>query len=465
MNKVRFQHVENMFGQANSPKVKAFLLATLLLIGGTGLAWMVWAQPLAIIVGLAGFMLVVLFLIREEEALFILVAYTSFHQIVVAYLPNSPLTGWKDFVLLVFFGLWALRRLNTRTWTKSPLDIPVILFLLILVFNLLRAPSLPVGLVGLKWHANFIPLYFIGASLDLDKKKLKFLATLLVVLGAINALYGLGTIYGPPDIFRLASRYTATVSGNIYAAHWLNVKIWALSLIMGISLLSAQLEHRYKYLVIISSPILFAALVLSLLRVAWVTSVIGLLFLAIIRKEKKVFIYLLIGVLAVFVFFPPYIIERIAATFSATDVSRYNKEVRQIPIGIQMIISNPLGHGLGTIVSINYRHLIGTSVVNLLASSIGGLENGLLEVGFELGIPGLIAYLVILISALLIGLKTYRFLTDDFVKWFLAGILASFFMVLVGDMYVSYLKGTEAFYWLFLGVLVSLRKSAKQHTL
>jgi len=465
MNKAQFQHAENMFGQVNSSKAKAFLLATLLLIGGIGLAWMVWAQPLTIIVGIAGFMLVVLFLTREEEALFILVAYTSFHQIMVAYLPNSPLTGWKDFVLLAFFGLWILRRLHTRVWIKSTLNTPVILFLLILVFNLVRAPSLPVGLVGLKWHANFLPLYFIGASLDLDKKKLKFLVTLLVVIGAINALYGLGTIYGPPNIFRLSSRYSATVSGNIYAAHWLNVKIWALSLIMGTCLLSAQLERRYKYLVIISSPILYIALVLSLLRVAWVTLIVGLLFLAFIRKEKKLLIYLLIGTLVIFTLFPPYVIERVRSIFSATDISRYNKEVRQIPLGIQMIVDNPLGHGLGTIVSINYRHLIGSSVVNLLAGSIGGLENGLLEVGFELGIPGLVAYLGILISALLVGLKTYRLLTDDFVKWLLAGILASFFMVLVGDMYVSYLKGTEAFYWLFLGVLVSLRRSAKQHTL
>jgi len=150
---------------------------------------------------------------------------------------------------------------------------------------------------------------------------------------------------------------------------------------------------------------------------------------------------------------------------NAADISRYNKEVRQIPLGMQMILANPMGHGLGTLTSVNYRHLIGDSVVNLLASSIGGLENSLLEVGFELGIPGLAAYLGILISALLIGLKIYRRIGDNFVKWVVAGILAFVLMVLIGDTYVSYLKGVEAFYWCFLGLLVAIGRAAQNNTL
>jgi O-antigen ligase len=464
VNKKQFEYTENMFGYVNSSKAKIFTLVMLLFVAGIGASWMVCAQPLTIIIGIAGLMLVVLFLTREDVALIILVTYTGFHQIVVAYLPNSPLTGWKDLVVVVFFGFWILRRLHTRTWIKSSLDVPVILFLIILGLSFIRAPNLLAGLVGLKWYANFVPLYFIAASLNLDKKKLKFLITLLIVIGAINALYGLGVIYGPSSIFRLSPRYGGAMSGSIYAAHWLSVKFWALSILMGICLLSAQLERQYKYLVIISLPILYVALVLSLLRIAWVTLIIGLFFLMLLRKEKKVFIYVLIGTLVLLILFPPYITERVTSMLDAADISRYNKEVRQIPIGMQMILANPIGHGLGTLISVNYRHLIGDSVVNILASSIGGLENSLLEVGFELGIPGLVAYLGILVSALLIGLKIYKHLTDDFVKWVVAGIVAFFFMVLIGDTYVSYLKGVEAFYWCFLGLLVAIERAAQNNT-
>lgn len=417
-------------------------------------------RPNLVIVGLLGSFLVALYLWREDLALFLLVAYTPFHIIMVAYMPASRLTGWKDAVIVVFFGLWAANQLlsDRRRRTTSKLDIPIACFLAIMAFNVLRTPSLLAGLAGVKWHANFIPLYFMVSTLDLSSRRLKLLLTMLLVLGAVNAAYGLGAVFGPREVFRLASRYTSdTEPGNIFAAHWLSVNVWAVLLLMGACLRSAHLDQRYQRIVTLTLPVLFGALVFSLLGAAWITLALGFLFLALLR-QKRILAYMLLAILIVLALFPPYVVERAQTIVQATYISRFNKESRQIPIGLRAIADQPLGHGVGTLVSIEYQHLIGGEAINLLAGSIGGLENGMLEVGFELGIPGLVAYLGILLLPFHIGMRVYRSTTDEFTRWVTAGILAFCLMVLVGEGYVAYLKTVEAYYWAFLGVLVGLER-------
>lgn len=419
-------------------------------------------RPNLVIVGLLGATLVALYAWREDLALFLLVAYTPFHPILVAYMPGSRLTGWKDAAVLVFFGMWAVNMLfdRKRRRARSKLDLAILSFLLILAVNVIRAPGLPAGIAGVKWYANYIPLYFMVSTLELSSRRLKTLLSMLVVLGAVNAVYGLGTIFGPPEVFRLSSRYSsAALSGDLFAAHWLNVNVWAVLLLIGGCLRFAHLEGRSQRMVSLALPALFCAVVFSLLGVAWATLALGFLFLAVLRR-KRIVAYLLMAIFLVLSFFPDYVVQRAFMISQRSYIARRNKELRQIPIGIRAIAEQPFGHGTGTLSSANYQHLLGGAAINLLAGGIGGLENGMLEVGFELGVAGLLAYVAILILPLRVGFRTYRSSTDEFTRWVSAGFLAFCLMVLVGEAYVSYLKGVEAYYWAFLGVLVSMERAA-----
>ncbi len=440
------------------------LIVGVVLIMGIYLAYSITITgPATVLISLTTVIIAALFLLNGDLAVFLLVAYIPFHQVLVAYLPGSLLTGWKDLLIVFFVAFWILRKLYTKkSIMKSPLDWLIISFLVILVINLVRAPNLMAGLVGMKWYANFVPLYFVTANISVTKRKIRSLMLILLVAGAINGLYGLGLIFGPEDMFRLAERYSgATQIGSTYAAHWMSGTVWTCLLIIGVCLLGSPISRGYKLVISLCLIILFTATIFSLIRIAWVSLLFGFGFLAFL-KRKRLLLYPLIAAIAVFTLFPPYVTHRATSLFDPlADISIRNKLFNQIPQGLKLIAMNPFGYGLGSITSINYSHLIGTSAVSIVA----GLEQGFLEVGTETGLPGLFVYLAILLYAIFMGIRIHRKVTDAFLKAITAAIVSICFMVFVGEMLVPYLKTTEALYWSLLGLLVAIERSVQHKTL
>lgn len=441
-------------GRINLQQVSKIVVPVLVLLVGILLSVMVSTGSLLTIIGILTASMIVLFLVREEVAVFILVAYSMFHPVMMAHVADVYLRGWKDILVVTFLFIWVARRLYTRTWVKSPLHIPIFAFLAILVVSLARAPNLPAGLMGMKYYLNYVPLYFIMVNISLTKKKLKSLITMLILLGAVNVGYGLGIMFGPPNIFRLPLEFmTFNPIGSIMVLHWFNGNTWAFLLLIGVCLLNASGSRKDKLVLYPALCVLFLGTVLSLLRIAWVTLISGLAMVTFLGK-KKVLLYLLIGALIILFFAPPYITGRFISIFDATDRSRISKEVHAIPAGIQRILSNPAGYGLGSALSKHYTQIISNNVVMVVPD----IESGVLNTGSAMGVLGILAYTWILFSAIWIGVRTYRSLNDGFLKWVAAGIVGFCLMVFVGDIYVSYLKTVEAFYWCFLGLLVSLER-------
>ncbi|MGO1368557.1 O-antigen ligase family protein [Senegalia sp. (in: firmicutes)] len=152
-----------------------------------------------------------------------------------------------------------------------------------------------------------------------------------------------------------------------------------------------------NFLIKLSSLVLIIGLVLTLSRGAWISTIVGLLAIIAIRKNYKLLILIIIFSLIIGVFMPDSVRDRflsisnlfykneaqIGQDYSSTTV---RKEL--VKISLDTIQSNQLrGIGLG-----NYYMITRSMGLH----DVGVSHNDYLQIATELGVPGLLAFLIFL---------------------------------------------------------------------
>jgi hypothetical protein len=411
----------------------------------------------------------ILYLARPEMAIQFVVLYWPFHEILYLFAEGERIVLWADSTLVVFTLLWMSRSFIHKEplFPRCGVTWAILAFLGVLVLSLLRAPNLLAGLLGFKWWAMHLPLYFLTARTRLDGPRAVTLCLVLVAACAVKGLFHFGQL-------RIGEPYFPSsfpVGGEGAEAHSPYVCIYALVLIMAWAIAPYLGTRTGRAVLGIGSLVVLAVVGLSLLRVAWIVIAVGAVIVVLVARDlpiKRAAALLCIAGVA-WLLTPDSWQERLAVTFHpwqqpGADAAGYSATVKARVItryvtrhlageGSAATEDQDLwGRGLGTVTSHDARKWIGEYAVGLSAP-----ESMFADAFIELGWLGLLSYLGIHLCLLREAYRLTRLLRDARLRAFAAGVCGCVVATLLADVATEFSYAASTYYWYLAGLLLALR--------
>jgi hypothetical protein len=347
-----------------------------------------------------------------QTGLYLLVALIPFHAIFVVglghFIGHATLwASWKEILLLVLSSVALLlvaRSPETRSRLHQPVIYLIIGFAAIALFiTLLTRPGLTMAAFGAKTDLEFL-LATVLSALVATKMFLRRLVLILLgatVLVAIFALLqatvlpkdflthlGYGFTAGQPAPYQTVligqtvhNRFGSTLGGPNQLGTYLILPL-ALSFLFGLR------ERRWWLLSLAIIPAIFV----SYSRGAWIGAAAALVLcvLLITRGRTRVIAGALSGLIIVASLALAIIPGNPISTYlhhpsPSTSQNSDTQHAASLASGSIALIHVPLGHGLGTAGPATFH----AGVVNII-------EDDYLQVGYELGIIGLLLFVVLI---------------------------------------------------------------------
>lgn len=300
---------------------------------------------------------------------------------------------------------------------------------------------------------NFIMmplLYFATIKLVEDKKHAKLIILLMALTVLLmNINYYENVKYVSREHFSSEKRSVGStfsyLGPNEVAAFFAQVAIFFL----GVA--SCEQLRLRKIVIFITACFSFYPVMFLYSRGAYVATIIGLLFLG-LMKNRIIFILLLILLMSWQVILPDSVTERIQMT--QVDETMDDSALSRLKLwkeALSIIIINPLtGVGFGASEYLGFKTGEG--------HYRNDVHNGYIEILLEQGILGLILFLSIFFMGLKAGWNLYRHSDDGsvrgmglgFIGMTIASLVANFF----GDRW-SYLN-LMGYFWIMLGLVSKL---------
>jgi len=439
-----------------------------------------------------------------RRGLYIFLAWLLFEDFARKFLGNNMVIYFaKDFLVAVvylsFFLAWRRREVQSFRPPFWPAVVCIVWFGLLQVFNP-ASPHLIYGLMGMKLFFYYIPLIFVGyALLGTETELRRFflvnltLASLIVTLGIAQSILG-PTFLNPAslqeDILELSTLYrVAPISGAIVyrptsvfvsAGRYIDLLdvAWLLALgFLGYTLLRYRKGRLLGFLAI---SLLAGGIVLSASRGAFLWSLINVIVMVgaflwgapwrqgevtrILRTIVRAGLGIALAVVLLLSVYPEALLGRLAV-YSET-LSPYSPQSELVHRARDYPLQNflgafsydrwPYGYGIGTTA-------LGTQYVARIigVKPLGvGVESGFGAVVLEMGIGGLVLWLIMSI-AIVIGawrivlrLRGSPWFPIGFIIFWYAALM--FFPFMIGGIQAYEDFVMNAYLWLLLGVLFRL---------
>ncbi|MBN1913012.1 MAG: O-antigen ligase family protein [Candidatus Omnitrophica bacterium] len=211
--------------------------------------------------------------------------------------------------------------------------------------------------------------------------------------------------------------------------------------------------------------LLLACLALTISRGAWLAFLASMVFLCVFIKQiRLVFLFFLIAVLAGRSFFPDFVKDRLDNLFVFFDINKLqdvgSQDRKMIwQAGWRMFLTRPLiGLGIGTFM-FNFDHFISAGYIYTASYA----HNCYLQMASEIGISGLVSFLLILVFVFIRGIKALCGVQKTFIWYVLAATLASLLGYCV-QMAVDtnfYSLDLGLLFWLLLGLVAATVKELR----
>ncbi len=289
----------------------------------------------------------------------VFLALLPFHLVIKKLVPDPLGTYWKEGLLILLVGLWALRCLLTRKLLLSgtPLDLPVLLYAGFILLRLVLDRSGAVGLWGAYISILYLPLFWL---VPLALRRYPRLVTgLLLGLTAVGTLVSLGAILeflvdkplwpsveltmrqGYPDMYVYGTHLRRVYF--VFDSPTTMANTLAMILPMALVLL-VQARRLWQRLAAAAAAVLiFAAILLTFSRGIWVSVALAALVVVMIklitdRKWKFLIRAGLAGLTALVILGVVWV----STPTSKSNVDQYSVELlpavyQQVPLGGQVV--------------------------------------------------------------------------------------------------------------------------------
>jgi tetratricopeptide (TPR) repeat protein len=415
-------------------------------------------------------------------ALIILVPLVFYPYLTRIFNPAKELVF--EFLVIIGLMFWAIKMVSQEKikFIHSPLDFSVIAFMAICTLSLLWSDSPYITLKELPLFLAGPLLYFVvNNNIINHKQRINRIINVLLFVGTLFGIYGILQYNGIDFSFwikNLGRQKVFGLFGNVnYFAEYLIIP-----LPIAIALFFANKNKTSKILLSISILAMGGSLIATFTRGTYLGLGISLVFMFIlfltirsknfVKEHKKAFIFILaLIILVTFLFVLPNplnksgtVISKIKGRISIAQLTKGSSLKRRIAIWkfTGMIIEDHplLGSGLGTFKynSLNYQAKFFNRGENRSLYPYGiadKVHNEYLQFWAELGIIGLGAFMWIIISFFICGVKLLKKTKDNYKEGLIIGLMGGIIAVLVEGLFGFPLHqpATIVLFWLSLALI------------
>lgn len=388
-------------------------------------------------------------------------------------------------LFMLTFWLIKMTALGNFKLVRTPLDLPILLFLGIAVITTLTSIYPYVSKGELYKIINYVLLYYLIVNNIKDKGQIKRIVILVVIVGTSLAIYGLyNYLNGIEKIYTLDKKYYLGMLTSTYVNHNHIGGYFELAIPLGIGLMIAKgrLLRRAKgskissvifasVLPLAATVIMIIALVFTYSRGAWIGFLGSMIALGIIitfwlktfrnwsrlKKWGALAVVALIIISAVMLM-PNQIKERAATLFEfeGTNFKDMSLQGRLIVNRntLEMIKDYPIlgsGPGTFTILYPKYRD-------PRLRTFMNATHNDYLQYAEEMGLFGIGSFILILVLFFKKNLNLIKNLSDKYLRGLIIGFLVSISAIAIhglGDFNLQ-IPANALLFWIILALSSSI---------
>ena len=342
--------------------------------------------------------------------------------------------------------------------TKASIDIPIILYVIVMVISTITSITFSGSFRDLALHLGGLSFVFVMANSIKNKKDFNTIVTILVFSATMVALYGLFQYVVGVDIDAawLDVENNPDVKVRVFSV-FNNPNILAEYLVMiipiSVSLFWYTKRLDKKIIFLGTTLIMILALVLTLSRGGW----IGFAFSAlvfILLIEKRLLLSIIPISLGAIYLLPQTILNRILSIGNLTDSSNAYR-IKMWGITLDIIRDYPIaGVGFG---HLPFKQTYETYIRTM---PIYHSHNTYLQTAAETGIPGLIVFLFFLFILFKYGINNLIKTEDRYIRILSAGVLSGVAGVLAHGLVenVLYLPKIIMTFWVMIGFILTLMR-------
>jgi hypothetical protein len=454
--------------------------------------------PIALAIG-------IYFYKHQDHLVLFLIAYTPVEEIILKLLPDQFYAPIRYLWEALLFGLMFLMLFNKlvikRNWVKTPIDLPVIIFLGgWVVSGIVNGVGVSASLVNLKNLIRYIPLFYIIYDLTPRKELLSLVVKLIIIIAILQSIIcfleaadaGIADLFTPKevivggDIIRgedtqlgtFYTRFSGTLARNVHLGNYL-----AFALCFIVAFYNGS---KSKSMLKISAVLIATALFISSSRMSWLSAYagIGVILLVIHHRWRYNFwlapVAALLGLFVIGQFVPKgdlasdfNIVSRFFYIFSSDYIDTISNAGRLYAIFYAMpavLMSNPLlGLGPGAFIQISKQISVDDSYGRGAELGLNaGALNFVHDVGYvsllaQAGLIGLTAFVWIFVRLFKAAKRVFANSNDSRIKSFMLGALGFFIALMIqnlGSFNLMY-RNQSVLIWTVAGLVALFAKSYK----
>ncbi|MDI6891797.1 MAG: O-antigen ligase family protein [Actinomycetota bacterium] len=383
---------------------------------------------------------------------------------------------------LIILAIWLIRVVDEGqiTVSRTPLDVPILFFLLAALVATLNSIHLPTAFFGefygarhegLLTVANYVLLYYIVVNVVRERKHFTYLVMGLMASALVVSIYGVCQRFGLDPWLAIYSRSAdvarsfSTFGNALFFGGYL-----ALVLPLPLVLLFRH-KHTLSTFIPLSllSGIVLASLIFTYARSAWLGALGGIVLIALfsykrIFKNKVVIAALLVIFLSsvLWLVLPsPYksrytVGGRVASLAEVTEGSGATR-LQTWGMTLRMIRDRPiLGSGPDTYGLISPWYRPATWKIYSGGDFENKAHNDFLQIAATMGLLGLLGYLWVLAVFFWRGFSIFKGTRDPYHKTLILGFLAGAFAYIIFLQFSFAEVSTTPFLWMFMGLIIAL---------
>lgn len=359
-------------------------------------------------------------------------------------------------LIIFIFGIFIFNSLIKDDYKFKPIfaDLPIVLFVIVISIATLTSINISGSFRDLAIHLCSVGLVIMMVSSIKNKEALNTFLTLFVMTGTLVALYGISQYFTGVELDPawVDEANNPEISTRIFSVFG-NPNILAEYLIMGIpvsvSLFFVSKKITKKLLFFMTTVILLITLVLTMSRGSWLGIAFGAFVFILLINKKLLLLAIPAGVVGMFAL-PDSILNRILSIGNLADSSNAYR-IKIWSITLDIIKDNWIsGVGFG------YEPFKQTFETYIRTMPIYHAHNTYLELFTELGIGGILLFLVFIFVIYKYAILKFVNSKDKYIRYVIAGLLASISALLLQGLveHVLYLTKIIVTFWTLIGCLI-----------
>jgi O-antigen ligase len=415
--------------------------------------------PKIAVIGIIG-VLATIFILRDfERGAYLVGIYPILYFIAVEANMGSLVSIWDELLIIFCVCVWFYRWLVDRrdfSFNWSPVDFPLFQFFFVAIVLFVLASFNSLAFAGLRANIEYLMFFFIVVKLLRSENGAKNLVKIMIFTGIFMSVIGIYQYIAKVETPAYWTDKVESTAGprvfSIVGSPNVLGCLLAMLIPLAVSLIFSERHVLQKLLYTFSTGLMGICIILTGSRSSWIALGLAMVIYALLSKKYKLIIGLVVVAALAYSFVPTvqsrigYLLdpEYITSSFRGGRFSKW-------PKALEMFFSNSIfGTGFG--------QFGGAVATNNKVKGAFYVDNYYLKAAVEMGIFGLIAFLIALYNGVVWPLRAIRKVEDKVSK----GILQSGFGAMSGILFTNIVlnnfdaPSVTTYFWTISGICVYL---------